>query len=149
MAEQDATHSNVSVSTYSAKVSKPAIQPWELKHDISERFAVLAQRGDNWDGYESKKPAESAIVHAKHLMEELFDAIVSAGYLWLTPFISSDEDGNVTVEWSEGKRRLHIQIGESEVEYIQVWGTNIDTEMHVDFLNRDDYLMLWEWLLNE
>lgn len=123
-------------------------QYWQ-RREILDRFDVLTQRENNWDGYDSKKPTESTIVHAKHLMEEFFDSIVSAEYSWLMPFISSDEDGNVTVEWSEEKRRLHIQIGENEVEYIQVWGTNIDTEMHVDFLNRDDYLMLWEWLLDE
>ena len=38
----------------------------------------------------------------------------------LTPFISSDEDGNVTVEWCGEGRRLHIQIGETVAEYIQV-----------------------------
>ena len=89
------------------------------------------------------------LAHAKSLIEDFFDSIVSAGRSWLTPFISSDENGYVTVEWSEGKRRLHIQIGESEAEYIQVWGINIDTEMHVDFLSRDNYLTLWEWLLDE
>jgi len=78
----------------------------------------------------------------------LFDSIISAGHPWHTPFISSDEDGNVTVEWSGENRRLHIQIGENEAEYIQVWGTNIDTEMHVDFLSRADYQMLWEWLFD-
>ena len=148
MAEQDATPSNVSVRTYSAKVSKPAIQPWELKRDISERFAVLAQREDNWDGYDSKKPTELSLARAKHLMEELLDSIVSNGHLWLTPFISSDEDGDITVEWYEKGRQLHIQIGRNDMEYLQVWGTNIDTEMYEDFLTPDDYLTLWEWLLH-
>ena len=149
MATQNATHSIDSAGTYSAEVSKRAIQPWKPKRDLLERFDVLAQREDNWDGYESKKPTESTILYAKNLMEEFLNSIVSAGHSWLTPFISSDEDGNVTVEWSGEKRRLHIQIGENEAEYIQVWGVNIDTEMHVDFLSRDDYLTLWEWLLDE
>lgn len=119
------------------------------RQEILDRFTVLTQREDNWDGYDSKKPTQSTLDHAMDIMEEFFDAITSKGYSWLRPFISSDEDGNVTVEWSEEKRRLHIQIGENEAEYIQVWGINIDTEMHIDFLSRDDYLMLWEWLLDE
>ena len=119
------------------------------KQEILDRFTVLTQREDNWDGYDSKKPTQSTLDHAMDIMEEFFNSITSKGYSWLRPFISSDEDGNVTVEWSEEKRRLHIQIGENEAEYIQVWGVNIDTEMHVDFLNRDDYLTLWEWLLDE
>ena len=74
--------------------------------------------------------------------------VVSSEYLWLTPFISSDEDGYITAEWHKEKRQLHIQIGEGEAEYIQVWGINIDTEMHVDFLRGHDYLPLWEWLID-
>lgn len=119
------------------------------RQEILDRFTVLTQREDNWDSYDSKKPTQSTLDHAMDIMEEFFDSITSEGYSWLRPFISSDEDGNVTVEWSEEKRRLHIQIGENEAEYIQVWGINIDTEMHVDFLSRDDYLTLWEWLLDE
>ena len=149
MSERDATHASSTDSTYAADVSKQVIHSWKPKRDILQRFDVLAQREDNWDGYDSKKPTESTIVHAKNLIGEFLEAITSAGYSWLTPFVSSDEDGNVTVEWSEEKRRLHIQIGENEAEYIQVWGINIDTEMHVDFLNRDDYLTLWEWLIDE
>lgn len=124
------------------------IQYWQ-KREISDRFAVLAQRKDNWDGYNSKKPTELTLVHAKHLMEEFLDSIVSAEHSWVTPFISSDEAGNVTAEWYEGKRELHAQIGENEAEYLRVWGTNIDTDMDEGFLNRDNYLALWEWLFHE
>ena len=124
------------------------ILSWQ-KRRISDRLDIIAQPEDNWDGYESKKPTQLTIDYAKHLIEELYDYITSAGHSWLTPFISSDEDGNITAEWCGEGRRLHIQIGENEAEYIQVWGINIDTEMHIDFLNSDDYLMLWEWLLDE
>lgn len=116
--------------------------------ELSERFDLLAQRQDNWDGYESKKPTTLTLNHARHLMEELFNSIISEGYPWLTPFISSDEDGYITAEWYEKGRQLHIQIGENETEYLQVWGINIDTEMREGFLSHDNYLMLWEWLLN-
>lgn len=119
------------------------------RREILNRFDVLAQREDNWDGHESKKPTELTLNHAKHLTEAWLDAITSsAGHSWLTPFISIDEGGNITVEWYKEERELHIQIGENEAEYIQAWGTNIDTEMHVDFLSRDDYLTLWEWLID-
>ena len=115
--------------------------------EILDRFDVLVQREDNWDEYDSKKPTQLTLAHAKHLMEELFDSIIFAEHSWITPFISSDEDGYITAEWYEEERELHIQIGENEAEYLQVWGTNIDTEMHEGFLNPDSYLTLWEWLL--
>lgn len=119
------------------------------RREILDRFDVLAQREDNWDGHESKKPTQLTLDHAKFLMEDLSDTIISIEHPWITPFISSDEDGYVTVEWYKEERELHIQIGENEAEYLKVWGTNIDTEMLEGFFSRDNYLTLWEWLLHE
>lgn len=121
---------------------------WQ-KGKISDRFDVLAQRKDNWDGYDSKKPTLSTLDYAKQLIEELYDYITSAGHSWLTPFISSDEDGYITAAWNKGKRALHIEIEENGAEYTKIWRTNINMKMEIDFLNRDDYLTLWEWLLDE
>ena len=56
---------------------------------------------------------------------------------------------DVTVAWYADERHLHLQIGEHEAEFFKVWGTNIDTEMDVDFLKPDNYLMIWEWLIDE
>ena len=119
------------------------------RRKISEQFDVLLQQEDDWDVYESKKPTELTLAHAKLLMEELLDSISSAGYFFLTPFISTDEDGYITVEWHKGKRELHFDIEENEAEYTQISGSSTHMKIHTDYLNRDDYLMLWEWLLDE
>ena len=126
---------------------KTSAEYWHQR-EILDRFDVLAQREDNWDRYESKKPNQLTLDHAKFLMVDLLDTIISAEYSWITPFISSDENGYVTVEWYEEERELHIQIRENDAEYLQVWGINIDSDMSEGFLNRDNYLMLWEWLLH-
>ena len=117
--------------------------------DLLDQFGVIAQRKDNWDGYESKKPNKLSLDYAQRFMEEFVDAIVSGGHSWLTPLLSSDEDGHITVEWYGKGRQLHLQIEEDEVVYIQVWGPNIETEMHLDTLYGKDYLRLWKWLLYE
>ena len=114
---------------------------------ISERFYAIAQREDNWDEHESKKPNKLSLNGAKHFMEEFLDTVVSEGHSWLAPLISSEEDGYITVEWYGEARQLHLQIEGDEVVYIQVWGPNIETEMHVDILHRGDYLTIWKWLL--
>ena len=121
----------------------------EYERKISERFDVLTQREDNWDGYDSKKPTKLTLVRAENLIGELFDSIISAGHPWLTPFIYSDEDGYVTAEWRKGKRSLHFDVQENEAEYTKIWGTSVNMKIHTDSLNRDDYLTLWEWLLDE
>ena len=116
--------------------------------EISDRLYVISQQEDNWDGYESKSPNNLSLDNARRFMNEFVDAIVSEGEVLLTPsLISSDEDGHITVEWHGEGRQLHLQIEEEEVDYIQVWGPNIDTEMHVDTFHRKDYLTLWKWLI--
>ena len=116
------------------------------KLEISAQFDILAQREDNWDEHGSPKPTDLTLAHAKVVIGALLDAVISAGHRCDIPSISSDEDGDVTVAWYEGERQLHLQIGEHAAEYFKVWGTNIDTEMDVDFLKPGNYLTLWEWL---
>ena len=137
------------------EVSKAQYQPNHavaidaFRAKIGNQLGTVAQREENWDEYESKKPSALALNNAKRLMEELLDRIISAGHSWLTPFISSDEDGHVTAEWYSGDRELHFIIREQEAVYIKVWGTNIENEMHVDVLATKDYLDVWNWLLDE
>lgn len=82
----------------------------EHERQLSKRFDVLAQREDNWDGYDSKKPTKKTLVRAENLIGELFNSVIAAGHPWHTPFISSDEDGYITAAWYIGERELHIEI---------------------------------------
>ena len=143
---QSAIYSN-NMSETSSSGALPTLYE-KLKYEISEQFDILAQREDNWDGHGSPKLTDLTLAHAKVVMDALLDAVISAGHRCDTPSISSDEDGDVTVAWYEGERQLHLQIGEHEAEFFKVWGTNIDTEMDVDFLKPDNYLTLWEWLID-
>ena len=110
---------------------------------------MLSQREDDWDERGSKKPTQPILVYAERLIVGLQDIITSAGHKWLTPFISSDEDGYITVSWYREKRTLHIEIEENEAEYTKIWRVNADMKMESDFLDRDNYLTLWKWLLDE
>ena len=129
-----------------ASISRPPALELQWRQML-ERFDVISRREDNWDGYESRKPNKRSLDVSKQFMDEFLDVVVSEGHSWLAPLISSEEDGHITVEWYGEERQLHLQIEEDEVVYIQAWGPNIDTEMHVDTLYRKDYLALWTWLL--
>ena len=81
-------------------------------------------------------------------MEELLDSVISAGHAWLTPFISSDEDGHITVAWHKGEHELHLIVTDKQILYISVWGIKIETEMDMDVLSKYNYVPLWTWLLD-
>ena len=115
---------------------------------ICGQLGAVAQREDNWDDRESKKPSTVALNNARRLMEELLDSVISAGHAWLTPFISSEEDGQITVAWHKGEHELHLIVTDKQVLYLTVWGINIETEMDIDVLSRENYVPLWKWLLD-
>ena len=115
---------------------------------IRDQLGTVAQREENWDDRESKKPSTIALNNAKRLMQELLDSVFSAGHSWVSPFISSDEDGHITAAWHKGEHELHLEITDHEVEYVTVWGIKIDTEMDVGVLSREKCIPLWKWLLD-
>ena len=119
------------------------------KDEISKQFDVLKEWKEIWSEYGLERPNNLTISRAETVIETLLDLIISADYRFITPFISSDGDGNVTAIWYNQKRQLHFKIGENDIEYFRVWGTNINTEMEVDFLKFEHYLELWKWLIND
>ena len=120
------------------------------KREIFERLAVIAQREDNWDGYDSKKPTKLAINRAERFIKELLNNnVISSRFLQLDPFICSDEDGYITIECYTGKRSLCFDIQEDETTYTKIWRTSANTMTQADSLNQDNYLHLLDWFLNE
>ena len=120
------------------------------KREILERLAMIAQREDNWDGYDSKKPTELTINRAERFIKELLDNdFISIRFLLLDPFICSDEDGYITIECYKEKRSLCFDIQEDETTYTKIWRTGANTMTQTDSLNQDNYQQLWDWFLNE
>ena len=110
------------------------------------RFHVLSQREDNWDDCNSKKPTKRTLEHAQHIIEQFADTAVANGHELRTPFISTDEDGHVTIQWNKKPRELHLNISEKDSWYLKVSGPNINTDMEEGVLNPYQYRMLSEWL---
>ena len=114
---------------------------------LSERFAIIAQREDNWDGRESKKPSSLALANARTILEEFIDAIFMEGYECDTPFTSSDQDGYITFAWNGVERRLHLKIEDDEAVYVKIWRQNGEIQLSLETLHHEDYLKIWKWFL--
>ena len=118
--------------------------------DLLEQLDTLVRWREEWDNeeHEPEKPSEQAIDRAKQVVSELLGAVISKDKPLRTPFISYDQDGYITLVWRNGKHELYLEITEDEIEYVKVWGINIDSEMDAGVPSEDNYLTLWEWLLD-
>ena len=119
------------------------------KNEISRQFDIVKTWNDSWTDFGLERPSDLVIFHSENVIDTLLNSIITAGHEWLSPVISGDGDGNVSIIWYKQERELHLQIGENDIEYFKVWGANIDTEMEVDFLKNDLFPNLWKWLINE
>lgn len=119
------------------------------RNEILKQLNVVKEWKDSWTEYGLERPSDLTIVHAESVMEMLLNLVISNDYRWLTPFISGDGNANITSIWYQGKRELHLKIGENDIEYFRVSGININTEMEVNSLEFDAFLRLWKWLVNE
>ena len=101
----------------------------------------------NWDNRGSLAPSKLTVSVARAWLENLKNAARDAGRAWNQPHISASEDGEVTFEWWKENRKITLYFGGESIEYVKVWGPNIQTEMDTGQVNlADDFRALWTWL---
>lgn len=66
---------------------------------------------------------------------------------WRTPHITSSEQGEIVCEWWRKEKKLTIYFGDDGVEFIKVWGTDMEKDMESgDLATEWDVVAVWRWL---
>lgn len=113
---------------------------------IEAAISELKSWERNWDGYDSEAPNEHAIDSALTWFRLVTLHLPKGAFLANSPHITASSDGEVMLEWWHNGRKLTIYIGEN-VEYIKVWGIDIDSEMeHERLTDPANFAELWTWL---
>lgn len=100
----------------------------------------------DWDGMGSPRPNENAVRLALVHLADFCQEAALTSYPWAPPHVSVSEN-EVILEWWKDELKLSLYVGEQSIEFIRVWGTNIDNEMNSGVLWQDsDFASLWHWL---
>lgn len=120
----------------------------QYTEDISERLNILSEEYDDWDDSIPVNPNEASVQNARVILGEMAE-IICKDHAHIKPFISNDEDGDITVGWhaDDDDRELHLTILENDVYYVKVSGENINMEQ--GRLDKSEYAKTWKWLVNE
>jgi hypothetical protein len=112
------------------------------------RLAELKALPENWDGNGSAKASEVAAERtAEVILPALYDTVSSLSNPWAEPHITVSESGDIVLEWWKGDRKITMYISDQQVEYIKVWGANIETEMEATCLEDvTEFRATWDWL---
>jgi len=102
-----------------------------------------------WNGYDSLAPNPDAVSHAENWIVRLFLEVADLGFTWVQPNVIADANGDVVFEWWHSKKKLTVYIGDDSAGYVQVWGTDIHSEMSDgDAEPISTCRALWLWLTN-
>ncbi len=102
-----------------------------------------------WNGFDSLAPNPDAVLHAENWIVRLFLEVADVGLTWIQPNVIADANGDVVFEWWYGKKKLTVYIEDESAEYVQVWGTNIHSEMsNGDAEPISTCRSLWLWLVS-
>ena len=105
----------------------------------------------DWDGRGFEKPSKLTLSNALNIMNQLLEKVDSNGYLWFNPFIYSNEDGYVCIGWHNESQALHFHIKNDDMDYRKIWcsANNVKSGSKEGYLNSQNCISLWKWLINE
>ena len=149
----DTKHDNADFDPYFFKKHVEQLKNQYL-HNILTRLDDISNRTYDWDGNMSDAINEQSLLRARTIIPEILMSIMSQ-HRWVEPYISSDEEGDITVRWSINSKRLYIIISEDEIIYLMVSGKHINAEMTEGRVIRNnttevklEYNKLWKWLIS-
>jgi len=68
---------------------------------------------------------------------------------WREPLVNLSIDSEIVFEWWHENKKLTVYVLGNNVEYIKVWGTDIDNEMEDGSVTSSPALTdLWKWLIS-
>ena len=124
-------------------------------NNILVKLDNISDRRYNWDDNMSEATNMESLSYARTIIPEILESVISR-YIWVEPYISSDEEGDITVRWSINSKRLYIVISEGEISYLKVFSKDLNPEMTEGRIVRNSYIQvkgeynkLWEWLISE
>jgi len=128
---------------------------------IVERIANKALKGTlssvqnlllwdaGWNDTSSIPPNQTAVSHAKNWIVKLYLEVSCLGRPWMQPNVTAGVYGEVVFEWWYRNHKLTIYIGDEDAEYVQVWGTDIYSEMaDGNAESSSTCRSLWLWLIS-
>lgn len=116
---------------------------------VLEYIDNLSHNNSYLEEYEIQPPNKKCIDNAKRLIISLISEIYSNGLRWIDPYVSSEEEDHILIEWYTDERQLHLEINDNDVEYIAFPTGKADSEMRDGKFNYKNCISHWKWLINE
>jgi hypothetical protein len=126
-----------------------SIRHYSTHSDKSYSFPRIASLvGDLEKDYESLySSSPKTIETAERLIEKLHSVALMNNLWWYDPLLNISFDNEIVLEWWNQSKKITIYVSEEVIDYIKVWGADIDNEMEDGSISlNEDLTDLWQWI---
>jgi len=115
-------------------------------YKINCKLQNLLNLENDWDGCDGVAPSRVVVKNAIFWLDSAYDEVVEQRFSWSRPSVTLSSDGDVVFEWWSKQRKLTIYVSERNIEYLRVWGADINTQMSHG-IYEGSFADLWNWLM--
>lgn len=84
---------------------------------------------------------------AERLIERLHSVALKNNWWWYDPLLNISFENEIVLEWWNQDKKITIYVYEEVIDYIKVWGADIDNEMEDGSISlEEDLTDLWQWI---
>jgi len=84
---------------------------------------------------------------AQKLIDLLHSVALTNNWWWYVPLLNISCDNEIVLEWWNQSKKITIYVSEELIDYIKVWGADMDNEMEDGSISlEEDLTHLWQWI---
>ena len=99
----------------------------------------------DYESFGSNYP--KTIEMGEKLIDMLHSVALTNNLWWYVPLLNISGDNEIVLEWWNQSKKITIYVSEESIDYIKVWGADMDNEMEDGSISlEDDLTHLWQWI---
>ena len=91
-------------------------------------------------------PALATQSSARLFISDFYRSLVKRNLQWKDPLTNASPDKEIVFEWWNGQKKLTVYCKENSLEFIKVWGADIESEMDDGEVSAEIIPELADWL---
>jgi hypothetical protein len=115
------------------------------KYSSSPRIASLVGNLEkDYESFCSNYP--KTVETAQKLIDLLHSVALTNNWWWYVPLLNIC-DHEIVLEWWNQSKKITTYVSEESIDYIKVWGADMDNEMEDGSISlEEDLTHLWQWI---
>lgn len=122
-------------------------QQYPLQNAIAYSFVNINHLTHKSELYNEGEISPITLKTATQLYRKLYSISLKNKWWWYDPLVNISGNNEIVLEWWNQSKKITIYVSNDLIDYIKVWGPDMDNEMEDGSISTDNNLTsLWQWI---